>query len=85
MSNKVEEVAKAGLNPIGQLSKWGVKSEHAYLAGFASVVLSTVSWAISRRKTSHSKSQSDRWGLFVGEWAPTLMAIGLALKHEEKK
>lgn len=27
---------------------------------------------------SESKPQADRWGLFVGEWAPASFAIGVA-------
>lgn len=61
----------------------GIRSEHAYLAGFASIGLSFVSWVISRINPKDPKAQSDRWGLFVGEWAPTLLALGVALKLEE--
>ena len=60
----------------------GMKSEHAYAAGFASVGLSLASWLFSRGKSN--KAQSDRWGIFVGHWAPTFMAIGVALKLEEE-
>lgn len=61
----------------------GVKPEHAYLAGFASIGGSLASWLLSRIIPSDSKSQSDRWGIFIGEWAPTFFAIGVALKLEE--
>jgi hypothetical protein len=27
--------------------------------------------------------RADRWGLFVGEWAPTFFALGVALRIEE--
>lgn len=30
-------------------------------------------------KTEDSCAQAHRWGLFVGEWAPTFFAIGIAL------
>ena len=30
------------------------------------------------------KPQSDRWGIFIGHWAPTFFALGIALKHEEE-
>jgi hypothetical protein len=72
----------AGFNPIAALSGWGVRSNHAYLAGFASIGLSVISWLASRGKDD-SRPQSDRWGLFIGEWAPTLFALGLALEREE--
>jgi hypothetical protein len=35
-------------------------------------------------KPSDDKAQADRVGLFVGEWAPTFFAVGLALKEHEK-
>ena len=70
---------------IEQLHQAGIKSEYAYAGGFASIGLSLASWLISRSKSTHSKAQSDRWGIFIGHWAPTFFAIGVALKLEEKK
>ena len=69
---------------VKQLSDAGFKSEYAYAAGFASIGLSLVSWLGSRAKSSDSKAQSDRWGIFIGHWAPTFMALGVALKLEEE-
>ncbi|WP_417374499.1 hypothetical protein [Glutamicibacter protophormiae] len=69
-------------NPLSLLSGWGIRSSHAYTAGFVSIAISFLSWLISRKKDD-AKPQSDRWGLFVGEWAPTFFALGIALKHEE--
>ena len=81
------EVQKAAAatdwNPVTHLSNWGVRSGHAYTAGFLSIGLSLVSWLVSRGKKD-SKDQSDRWGLFIGEWAPTFFALGIALKHQEE-
>lgn len=68
---------------LKKLSEMGLKSDHLYLAGFASIGLTFASWAVSRGKATDSKAQSDRWGLFVGEWAPTFFALGTALKLEE--
>ncbi|MGB4137644.1 MAG: hypothetical protein WA971_13840 [Microbacterium sp.] len=70
-------------NPMRVVSGWGVRSSHAYVAGLAAIGVSLTSWLISRGRKD-SKAQSDRWGLFIGQWAPTLIAIGIALKHEEK-
>lgn len=72
-----------GFDPIASASELGIRSSHAYIAGFASIVISIVAWAGSRAKPSHDKAQSDRWGIFIGHWAPTFFAIGLALKKEE--
>ena len=35
-------------------------------------------------KAEASRAQADRWGLFVGEWAPTFFAIGISLRLEEQ-
>lgn len=71
---------------IKQLSGMGLKSEYAYIGGFASIGLSVMSYFASRKmskKDSNNKAQSDRWGLYVGQWAPTFFALGVALKLEE--
>ena len=70
---------------LEKLHDMGIKSEHAYWGGFASIALSFVAWAISRGKPGDDRAQSDRWGIFVGHWAPTFFAIGIALRLEEKK
>lgn len=66
------------------LHNLGIRSEHAYAAGMASIALSFGSWTLSRFKHDHSKAQSDRWGIFVGHWAPTFMSVGLALSQYEQ-
>jgi hypothetical protein len=73
----------AGFDPIELAHRVGVRSRHAYVGGFASIILALVTWSISRGKPSDSKSQSDRWGIFIGHWAPTFFAVGLALKTKE--
>jgi hypothetical protein len=70
------------LNPVKALSDAGIRSEWAYLGGFASIGLSLATWLISRGR-GDDKPQSDRWGIFIGHWAPTFFALGIALKHEE--
>ena len=72
------------MNPVKFISDLGVKSEHAYWGGFASIVIALVAWLASQGKDSNDKAQSDRWGIFIGHWAPTFFALGLALKQEEK-
>lgn len=77
------EVSK-GHGVINRLHRAGFRSEFAYVGSFVSIAISVTSWFVSRNKTGHSKSQSDRWGIFIGHWAPTFMALGVALKMEEK-
>ncbi|WP_150246039.1 hypothetical protein [Nocardiopsis quinghaiensis] len=70
---------------IAKLSEMGVTSEMAYGAGSASIGLSFLSWLLSLKKEEAGLDRADRWGLFIGEWAPTFFAIGLALRLEESK
>lgn len=87
--NMKKEIRKAAdrtaWSPMKFVSSWGVRSSHAYTAGLLSVGVSFISWLISRGKSGDSKSQSDRWGIFVGQWAPTFLALGVGLKLDEDK
>ncbi|CAM3623466.1 hypothetical protein E4A47_09185 [Micrococcus flavus] len=67
------------------ISSLGIKSDYMFAAGLASVGLTWVAWAVSRFGADESKPQADRWGLFTGEWAPTFIALGTALKLEEQE
>ncbi|MFC7328899.1 hypothetical protein [Marinactinospora rubrisoli] len=67
---------------ISKLSDIGITSTMAYTAGAASIGLSILSWIASTR--AESTERADRWGIFVGEWAPTFFALGVALRLEEK-
>ncbi|MFB7428017.1 MULTISPECIES: hypothetical protein [Streptomyces] len=68
---------------VKKLHDAGMKSEHAYLAAAGSIGLSLASWLTSRR--SENLERADRWGIFVGEWAPTFFALGLALANYERE
>ncbi|MEV6614976.1 hypothetical protein AB0N31_14150 [Streptomyces sp. NPDC051051] len=68
---------------VKKLHEAGVTSEHAYLAATASIGLSLVSWLASSR--NESLERADRWGIFVGEWAPTFFGLGLALANYEDR
>ena len=78
-TNTVETV-----DPVRALSDAGFRSGWAYIGGFASIVLSVAAWALSRRANS-DRAQADRWGIFIGHWAPTFFALGIALKQEEQE
>ncbi|MET0304290.1 MAG: hypothetical protein ABW040_09575 [Microbacteriaceae bacterium] len=73
------------MNPIKALSDGGFRSEWAFIGGFASIALSMISWLISRAKKDDDRAQSDRWGIFVGHWAPTFFGLGIALRQQEGK
>ncbi len=70
---------------IKKLSELGMKSDYAYIGGFGSIVVSLLTWFISRNKKGDDKAQSDRWGIFIGHWAPTFFGLGIALKLEENE
>lgn len=60
----------------------GVRSEHFYMAGLASVGVAFFSWVASRKL--ENTERADRWGIFIGEWAPTFIGMGNALRTYEK-
>ncbi|MEU5583325.1 hypothetical protein ABZ791_37935 [Streptomyces huasconensis] len=68
---------------IKKLHEAGLRSEHAYTAALASIGLSVLSWAVSVKGESAGVDRADRWGIFVGEWAPTFFGLGLALAQYE--
>ncbi|MDT0435947.1 MULTISPECIES: hypothetical protein [Streptomyces] len=68
---------------VKMLHEKGLKAEHAYLAGFVSIGLSVASWCGSMKAEAAGTARADRWGIFVGEWAPTFFGLGLALAHYE--
>ena len=70
---------------ISKLSEMGVTSDMAYYAGFASIGLTFLTWLASVKKEDAGKDAAERKGLFVGEWAPTFFALGVALRLEESK
>ncbi|WP_432562179.1 hypothetical protein [Kineococcus sp. SYSU DK003] len=69
---------------IKYLHDAGIKSEWAYAAGFASIGLSFLSWTVSKKKESAGIDRADRWGIFVGQWAPTFFGVGNALSTYER-
>ncbi|UOB09105.1 hypothetical protein MQE23_08570 [Streptomyces sp. HP-A2021] len=70
---------------IKKMHEMGVRSEHAYIAAFASIGLTVVAWAASlNAEPGTGVARADRWGIFVGEWAPTFFGLGLALSHYEQ-
>lgn len=62
----------------------GVTSDMLYTAGIASIGISVASWIMSLAFEEAGTSRADHWGLFVGEWAPTFMAMGIAMRIEEE-
>lgn len=70
---------------VKKLHDSGIRSEHAYVSAFASIGLSVLTWATSfRAERNQGLERADRWGIYVGEWAPTFFGLGLALANYEK-
>ncbi|MEV7008115.1 hypothetical protein [Streptosporangium sp. NPDC051022] len=70
---------------INALHKMGVKSHMMYAAGVASIGLSFASWLTSQSFEEAGLDRADRWGIFIGQWAPTFFAVGIALRIEETR
>ncbi|CAL9525288.1 hypothetical protein ACH4LN_20465 [Streptomyces albus] len=68
---------------VQKLHEAGLRSEHAYCAAVASIGISFLSWAVSVKGEKAGMDRADRWGIFVGEWAPTFFGLGLALAQYE--
>ncbi len=65
------------------LRNLGLTSDVAYLAAVASIGASVAAWAASRKLEDAPGEKADRWGIYVGLWAPTFMALGNAIKADE--
>jgi hypothetical protein len=65
------------------LRNLGITSDVAYLAGMASIGASIAAWSLSARMENAPGDKADRWGIYVGLWAPTFMALGNAIKVDE--
>lgn len=61
----------------------GITSDVAYLASVLSIGASIAAWTASRQMESAPGEKADRWGIYVGLWAPTFMALGNAIKIDE--
>jgi hypothetical protein len=69
---------------IKTLRNLGLTSDTMYLATFASIIGSIGVWFLQRRELE-DRAPAERLGIFVGLWAPTLWAMGNAMKEAELK
>ena len=63
------------------LKSSGFTSNTAYTAAGGSILLSILIW-VTRR--GGDKANAERFGIFVGLWAPTFMTLGKILEDREK-
>jgi len=66
---------------IKSLRALGLTSGMSYAAGFASVAASIAIW---NNKKGQDEAHAERFGIFVGLWAPTFFAIGNGLDAATK-
>ncbi len=73
---------------LRKLKSWGYSANLSYALGFLSVIASIVIW-FTQGGTDNGEAQAsgERFGIFVGLWAPTFMAIGNGIDNlpDEKK
>ena len=70
---------------IENLHEAGLRSEHAYAAGFASIALAALAWATSLTAEKAGTDRADRRGDFAGHRAPAFFGPGNALRSYEKQ
>jgi hypothetical protein len=51
------------------------------LLGGASIVGSIVTWAAARGEAPEERAHAERFGIFVGLWAPTFLILGDYLRR----
>jgi hypothetical protein len=73
---------------LRKLKSWGYSANLSYALGFLSFIASIVIW-FTQGGTDNGEVQAsgERFGIFVGLWAPTFMAIGNGIDNlpDEKK
>ncbi len=63
------------------VQKTGLNSTTAYAASMLSVGLSISIWLVRR---DADRGNAERFGIFVGLWAPTLAIFGKVLEDRER-
>ena len=66
---------------IKRLSGMGISSDMAYIGAAASVLLSIALWFTRR---GADQAHAERFGIFVGLWAPTLAILARAIEETER-
>jgi hypothetical protein len=66
---------------IAKLHQLHITSDIAYLASVSSIVLSIGVWLLHRDEDA---AHAERFGIFVGLWAPTFAILGNVLQAQER-
>ena len=64
-----------------RLQEAGITSDMAYAATAGSILLSIGIWSAYK---NDEPGHAERFGIFVGLWAPTFAILGLALEMQEE-
>lgn len=67
---------------VKRLSDFGLTADIAYGSAVFSVLLSILVWSFYR---GDDRAGAERFGIFVGLWAPTLAILGRALDEQEHR
>lgn len=67
---------------ISKFRAIGLTSGMSYAAGFLSIAASIAIWNSKKEKDG---PHAERFGIFVGLWAPTFFAIGNGLDFAERQ
>jgi len=57
------------------ISQYKLLSTLCFFLGFASIIGSIAIWFLAGGDTAESKAHAERFGIFVGLWAPTFFAL----------
>ena len=60
-------------------------SQICFIMGFLSIIGSILIWATTKGVTNESVAHAERFGVFVGLWAPTFFALSVKLTHREHR
>ena len=66
---------------VSRLKSLGITSDVMHLAALGSIAASILTWRAD--KSSGDSAHAERFGIFIGLWAPTFFALGDALATHE--
>jgi len=63
------------------ISQYKLLSNLCFLLGFASIIGSIAIWFLAGGDSAESKAHAERFGIFIGLWAPTFFALSGRLEE----
>ncbi len=55
-----------------------------FIFGFASIIGSIATWILTGGADAESKAHAERFGIFIGLWAPTFFALSTRLDRMDE-